>query len=270
MAVFQAACVQMRSGATRAPNLAAATGLIEKAAAAGAQFVATPEMTNIIEKNAKRLFAEIVAEEEAEELDAFRAQAEARKIWLLIGSLALKAGEGRAVNRGFLIGPDGAIAARYDKMHIFDVDLPGGESYRESAVYDAGDCAVVAKTPLANFGLSICYDLRFPALYRRLAQEGADVLCAPAAFTKQTGEAHWEVLLRARAIETGSFVVAPAQGGHHEDGRDTYGHSLIIGPWGQILGRLDHDEPGVLLADIDTDQSADARARIPNLKLERI
>ena len=163
--------------------------------------------------------------------DAFRALADRLNIWLLIGSLALKVAERRAVNRAFLIGPDGAVAARYDKLHMFDVDLPGGESYRESAVYEAGSAMTLAATPFAQLGLTICYDLRFPGLYRKLAQAGAELICAPAAFTRQTGEAHWATLLRARAIETGSYILAPAQGGLHADGRETYGHSMIVNPW---------------------------------------
>jgi predicted amidohydrolase len=265
---FLAACVQMRSGVERARNVAAALELIADAAGKGARFIATPEMTNVLDRNADRLFASLPEEDALAEIAAF---AEAAKRWsthLLIGSMAVKTGVRRAANRSYLFGPDGRILARYDKIHRFDVDLPGGESWRESNVYDAGRNAIVVETPLARLGLTICYDVRFPSLYRRLAQAGAELLLIPAAFTRQTGVAHWRTLVIARAIETGSFVMAPAQGGDHEDGRATYGRSLIVGPWGDPLAECPHDDPGVILAAIDPGKSAEARRRIPNLALE--
>lgn len=204
-----------------------------------------------------------------DEIAAFSKAAKDHKVWLLIGSVAVSDGAGRAANRAMLFSPEGDIVARYDKLHMFDVDLPGGESWKESKIYSPGADAVLVETPLAKLGLSICYDVRFPSLYRRLAQAGAEVLCVPAAFTRQTGKAHWKTLLTARAIENGAFVIAPAQGGLHEDGRETYGHSLIIGPWGEILAEADNDEPGVLFADINLEAAHEARSRIPNLGLER-
>lgn len=265
---FLAACVQMRSGLDRQRNIAAACALIEAAAARGANFVTTPEMTNVLDRNAERLFAHLQSESEAGEVRAFAETARRLSIWVLIGSMAVKTGARRAANRSFLYAPDGRIAARYDKIHRFDVDLPNGETWRESNVYDAGDAAVIASTPLAKFGLTVCYDLRFPQLYRSMAQAGAEIFCVPAAFTRQTGEAHWHTLLRARAIECGAFVAAAAQGGTHEDTRETFGHSLIIGPWGEILAEAKDAEPGVILAEIDPAKALEARARIPNLALE--
>lgn len=243
--------------------------MIAQAAGQGAQFIATPEMTNVVDRKGSRLLAELPDESGLEELRAFAEAAKRHGVWLLIGSVALNAGQSRAANRSVLFSPDGAVAARYDKLHMFDVDLPGGESWKESKIYEPGDDGVMVKAPFADIGLTICYDLRFPGLYRALAQAGANVLCVPAAFTRQTGEAHWKTLLRARAIENGAFVVAPAQGGRHEDGRETYGHSMIIGPWGEVLAEAEGDEPGVIMADIDIAASGEARRRIPNLALER-
>lgn len=265
---FLAAAVQMRSGLAPAENAAAALDLVAAAAARGARFVSTPEMTNIVDRDADRLFRSLRPEAETEEIGRFAEAARRLGLWLHIGSLAIRTGPRRAANRGFLFAPDGRIAARYDKIHRFDVDLPGGESWRESNVYDAGSEAVVAKTPLAAFALTICYDLRFPQLYRAAARAGAEVFLVPAAFTRQTGAAHWHVLQCARAIECGAFVVAAAQGGTHADGRETFGHSLIVGPWGEILAEAAGDEPGVVLAEIDPARSVEARRRIPNLALE--
>ncbi len=266
---FRAACVQMRSGIVRAENSRVALELIGEAARGGAQFVATPEMTNVLDRDPERLFSDLPDENGLDEIGSFAQSARDHRIWLLIGSMAVRTGPRRAANRSYLFAPDGALGATYDKVHCFDVALPNGETWRESAVYDAGDEAVCVDTPLAKFGITICYDVRFPNLYRMLSRAGAEVLCVPAAFTKQTGEAHWETLLRARAIECGAFVVAPAQGGRHEDGRDTYGHSLIIGPWGDILAQAHDDAPGVIFADIDPPMAREARQRIPNLALER-
>ena len=266
---FRAACVQMRSGIDRTANTHDAIALIKEAAAAGANFIATPEMTNVVDRKPSRMFGDLPGESELEEFTTFSALAKELGVWLLVGSMAMKATPDRAANRSCFYSPEGKVIARYDKLHMFDVDLPNGESWKESAVYKPGSDVVVVETPLAKFGLSICYDVRFPALYRAMAQRGADVLCVPAAFTRQTGEAHWKTLLTARAIENGAFVVAPAQGGKHEDGRETYGHSLIIGPWGELLAEAQDDAPGVIFADIDPKLSAEARSRIPNLALEQ-
>ena len=266
---FLAACVQMRSGIDRAANAADACALIADAAGKGAQFIATPEMTNVVDRKASRLFEGLPEADGLTEIGTFSEAAKHHGVWLLIGSMAVKVADRRAANRSFLFAPDGSVAATYDKINMFDVDLPNGESWKESSVYEPGEAALLTETPLAKLGLTICYDVRFPHLYRALAQAGAEVLCVPAAFTRQTGEAHWKTLLTARAIETGSFVIAPAQGGTHEDGRETYGHSLIIGPWGDILAEAPGDEPGVILAQINPLAAGEARQRIPNLALEQ-
>ena len=266
---YRAACVQMRSGLDRAQNTQNALKLVAEAAKGGAKLIATPEMTNVVDRKAKRLLADLPGEDGLQEIAAFADAAKDHGVWLLIGSMALNIGNNRAANRSFLFSPDGAIAARYDKLHMFDVDLPAGESWKESSIYEAGRDAIVVETPLSKLGLTICYDVRFPNLYRSLSQAGAEVLCVPAAFTKQTGLAHWKTLLAARAIENGAFVIAPAQGGIHEDGRETYGHSLIIGPWGDILAEAPDDAPGVIFAEIDPDLARQARGRIPNLALEQ-
>lgn len=267
-APFKAACVQMRSGLHRETNTAQATSLIREAAGEGASFIATPEMTTILDRDPKRFFANAAPEEALFEKEAFEALAAELKVWLLIGSMAVVVGERKAANRSYLFSPDGRCVSRYDKIHMFDVDLPSGERWQESSVYEAGLSAPVIPTPHGVFGLSICYDVRFAPLYRKLAQAGAEIFCVPAAFTRSTGKAHWELLLRARAIENGAFVIAPAQGGEHEDGRATWGHSLIIDPWGNILAAADHDAPGVILAEIDPEKSREARGSIPNLALE--
>jgi predicted amidohydrolase len=266
--VFKAACVQMRSGIDRGRNVEEAVRLITDAAQKGAHFIVTPEMTNAVDRDAARLVASLPEGEEIDEVRAFSGLAEEHGLWLLIGSMAINRGDGRLANRSFLFGPDGAIVARYDKIHMFDVTLDDGESWRESRIYKPGEDAVVVGTPLAMIGLSICYDVRFPHLYRALARNGAEVLCVPSAFTRQTGRAHWKTLLTARAIECGSFVVAAAQGGLHEDGRETFGHSLIISPWGDVLAEAKGDEPGVVLAEIDPLRVKKARAQIPSLSLE--
>ncbi len=266
---FMAACVQMRSGVDRERNIADAQELIGEAAGKGAQFIATPEMTSVLDQNPKRLFSDLSDETGAPEITAFSAAAVRHSVWLLIGSVPIRVGENKAANRSLMFSPDGKLAARYDKIHMFDVALPDGESWRESKVYQAGAEALAVETPLANFGLSICYDVRFAPLYRALAQQGAEVFCTPAAFTKQTGKAHWATLIRARAIENGAFMIAPAQGGLHEDGRETYGHSMIVGPWGDILAEAKDDAPGVILAEIVPTRAHKARASIPNLALEQ-
>jgi deaminated glutathione amidase len=264
-ATFRVGLIQMRSGRTPAANLDAATKLIGEAKAGGADYVQTPEMTNILEAKRDALMAAIMSEEQDPSLAAFRTLARQHGLWLHIGSLALKISADRAVNRGFLIDPHGEIAARYDKIHMFDVDLGNGESYRESRSYAAGEHAVLADLPWGRLGITICYDLRFPSLYRALAEAGSTFLATPSSFTKQTGEAHWHVLQRARAIENGCYVFAAAQGGHHENGRDTFGHSVVIDPWGRILAEGDV-EPGVVMAEIDPAAVGAARARIPSLQ----
>jgi predicted amidohydrolase len=268
MTGFTAAAVQMRSGVDVAANIDDAGRLIREAAAAGADYVLTPEMTNVLDRDRKRLLAAVTSEDRDPALAAFRALAAELGIHVHAGSLAIGL-EGEAVaNRSFLIGPDGAVLASYDKIHMFDVDLGDGESYRESRLYRPGSMAVVADLPWARLGLTVCYDVRFPHLYRSLAQSGASVMAIPAAFTRTTGAAHWHVLVRGRAIETGAFVVAAAQGGRHADGRDTYGHSMIVDPWGTVLAEAGED-PGVIVAAIDPEASARARARIPSLANER-
>lgn len=265
---FRAACVQMRTGLDVAANVAAASALIREAKAKGAHFAATPEMTSLFEAESDALFAKVREERDDEALKAFRALAEECALWLLIGSLPIKVEERRCANRSFLIDPKGAVRATYDKIHMFDVDLPGGEVYRESKNYRPGERAVVAATPWGKLGMSVCYDLRFPYLFRALAKAGASFLTIPAAFTHTTGQAHWHVLQRARAIETGCFVIAPAQAGKHENGRHTFGHSLIVDPWGNIIAE-GGDQPGVVTADIDPTKVAEARSRVPALTHDR-
>jgi predicted amidohydrolase len=261
---FNAAMIQMRSGLDPAANLAAVLDLIDRAKGAGADYVLTPEMTNILAAKREQLFAKIVAEEQDVTLATLREVARKLAIYIHIGSLAIKASPEKAANRSFLIDRKGEVAARYDKIHMFDVDLAGGESYRESNTYRPGELAMVADLPWGRLGLTVCYDLRFPALYRALAEAGASFLAIPSAFTRQTGEAHWHVLQRARAIENGCFVFAAAQCGKHENGRETFGHSLIVDPWGRILAE-GGTEPAVVMAQIDPAEAVAARSRIPSL-----
>jgi predicted amidohydrolase len=255
----------MRSSLTPGANIDDAVRMIGEAKAAGADYVLTPEMTNILAAKREQLFAVIAEEESDNALATLRELARQFGFYIHIGSLAIRISHDRAANRSFLVDPKGDIAARYDKIHMFDVDLAGGESYRESRNYRPGDSAVLADLPWGRLGLTICYDLRFPALYRALAEAGATMLSIPSAFTKQTGDAHWHVLVRARAIENGCFVFAAAQGGKHENGRDTYGHSLIVDPWGRIIAE-GGTEPGVVMARIDPAEVTKARARIPSLQ----
>jgi predicted amidohydrolase len=264
-ATFSVGLIQMRSGLEPAHNLDAAVKLIQEAKAQGADYVQTPEMTNIVANRRDVMLAAITEEEKDASLAAFRTLAKELGIHLHIGSLAIKISPERAANRSFLIDPHGEVIARYDKIHMFDVDLAGGESYRESRSYRPGEQAIVADMPWGRLGLTICYDVRFPMLHRALAEAGASFLASPAAFTKQTGEAHWHVLLRSRAIENTAFVFAAAQGGRHEDGRDTFGHSLVIDPWGSILAE-GGTEPGVVMAKVDVAEVAKARGRIPSLQ----
>ena len=261
--MIRAAVIQLRSGVTVQENLEAATTLIRQAAIDGAEFIATPEMTHILQRSPKRLFDSITDESNDLGVKHFAALADELSIDLLIGSLAIKTGEKRAVNRSYLFGKDGVLKARYDKIHLFDVTVSSAETWKESNVYDRGETAVMSEIDGATLGLSICYDLRFAPLYKHYARSGAQILTVPAAFTRPTGEAHWESLLRARAIETSSFVIAPAQGGTHEDGRSTWGRSMIIGPWGDIRAILDHDVPGYICADLDMADVTSARSKIP-------
>jgi predicted amidohydrolase len=261
---FIAACAQMRSGRDPLKNRDDAVALIREAAAQGAHYVQTPEMTSLVERSREALFEKIGPQERDPTLAGLREVAREKGVCVHIGSLAVLAGE-KVANRAFLIGPQGEIIASYDKIHLFDVDLPNVESWRESRTYSGGDRAVLAETPWGYLGVTICYDVRFPALYRALAEAGASFLSAPACFTRQTGEAHWHVLQRARAVETGSFMISAAQGGKHEDGRETYGHSMIVDPWGRVLAEAG-TEPGAILAEIDPAKVADARQRIPSLK----
>ena len=269
MSKIDVALVQMRSGIQPTANVETATRLIREAAATGARFIATPETTHLVHKDADQAFAVMHTQDDEPAIASFAALAKELGIHLLIGSLAVRTGERKAANRSFLFAPDGSLAARYDKAHMFDVGLGQGETYRESDNYQAGSRLTVADIDGARLGLSICYDVRFAYLYRRLAKAGAQVLTVPAAFTRPTGRAHWEVLLRARAIETGSYVIAPAQGGLHEDGRKTWGHSCIIGPWGEVVAELEHDDPGILTATLDMRKVEEARRRIPALEHDR-
>lgn len=269
---LKVALIQTRTPATAAAGLAHVEPLIRQAATGGAQLILTPEGTNFLEQRRALRDAALSSEEADAAVLGLRALAVELGVWLLIGSAIVRSsapGDTRAANRSLLIDPTGAITARYDKLHVFDVDLADGETYRESASVRPGDAAVVADTPWGGLGLTICYDVRFPHLHRQLAQAGAAMIAVPAAFTRPTGEAHWETLLRARAIETGAFVLAPAQGGTHEDGRQTWGRSLIVGPWGEVIARADHDEPGVLHATLDLDAVDRARASIPALRHDR-
>ena len=262
---FRVGLIQMRSSITPQVNMDAAAKLIGEAKSGGSDYVLTPEMTNIYEGSREALFSKIVPEENDAALATFRELARALGIYIHVGSLAVKSSPEKAANRSFLIDRRGDIVARYDKIHMFDVDLKGGESYRESRSYRPGELAVVSDLPWGRLGLTICYDLRFPALYRALAEAGAMYLAIPSAFTQQTGEAHWHVLMRARAIENGSFVFAAAQGGAHENGRKTYGHSLVVDPWGRVIAE-GGTEPGVIFADIDPAEASTARSRIPSLQ----
>jgi predicted amidohydrolase len=260
----------MRSTPEIEPNIVAAADLIRAAADQGAAFIATPEMTNLLDIRPGQARSKIAEEAGDACLRALTDLAQELRVTLLIGSLAVALpDDDRFANRSYLISPTGAVLARYDKIHMFDVEVGDGQSYRESKAYRAGQKAVIADTPMGRLGMTICYDVRFPHLYRTLAQAGAELITIPAAFTRVTGAAHWHVLVRARAIETGCFVLAPAQGGQHEDGRETFGHSLIVSPWGDVLAEATGDEPGIIVADLDLVEVAKARARIPALGNDR-
>lgn len=255
----------MCSGRDPARNGADAEAMIRQAAGKGATFIATPETTNIMDEDGARVLATVRPEAEDETVQRFAALAAELGVHVMAGSLALRGEDGKLVNRCLLFAPDGSVGARYDKIHLFDVQLGGAETYRESDRYSGGGRAVLARLPQATLGLTICYDVRFPALHRALAMAGAQILTVPAAFTKITGQAHWHVLLRARAIETGAFVLAPAQAGRHETGRETFGHTLAINPWGEVIGELPEGE-GVLMVDLALAEVAAARGKIPALQ----
>ena len=266
---FRAAAVQMCSGTDPERNIRAMTGLVRDAAARGATYIQTPEMTGALQRNRQDLMASLRTEDHDPVVKAASGLASDLGIYLHVGSTAIDRGDGFIANRGFLFGPRGDKVLSYDKIHMFDVDLANGESWRESAVYSPGAEVRTASLPFAELGFAICYDVRFPELFRAQAVEGIQVMTLPAAFTKQTGEAHWHVLLRARAIENGMFLIAAAQAGKHEDGRETYGHSLIVDPWGQVLAEAGPEGEAVIVADIDLDAVGTARQRIPNLRNAR-
>ncbi|MER9426284.1 carbon-nitrogen hydrolase family protein [Mesorhizobium sp. M0317] len=269
MGVFKAAAIQMRSGESPERNAVDLERLVREAAGLGATYIQTPEMTGALIRDKEARAASFTSEDKDIVVATARKLASELGVFLHIGSTAILRADGKLANRALLFGPDGATLATYDKIHMFDVDLDNGESWRESAAYEPGTEAVVTEIDGARLGFAVCYDLRFPQLFRAEAMAGANLLSVPAAFTRQTGEAHWHVLLRARAIENGAYVVAAAQGGLHEDGRETYGHSLIVDPWGRILAEADHDDPEVIIAEIDTAQSSAARKKIPNLRNAR-
>jgi predicted amidohydrolase len=269
MSIFTAAALQMRSGTDPARNLRDFEALAREAAGRGATYLQSPEMTGALVRDRASLRALLRSEaDDPIALAAARLAAELG-VTIHVGSTAIALDDGKVANRAFLFGPDGGLVTTYDKIHMFDVDLDKGESWRESATYRPGERTVVAQLPFASLGMAVCYDLRFPQLFRAQAMAGAQVLTVPAAFTRQTGEAHWHVLLRARAIENGAWLVAAAQGGLHEDGRETFGHSMIVDPWGRIVAEADGDAPCVVIAEIDTDASAAARAKVPNLRNAR-
>jgi predicted amidohydrolase len=267
--VTRIALLQAQSGIDPGRNAAALVEAVRQASAGGAAMVFTPEMSGLLDRDRARAAAHVRVEEEDEVLAAVRAAAREHGLWVHLGSLALKVDGERLANRSFVIDDRGEIRARYDKIHLFDVDLPTGESWRESATYRPGERLVVVEgTPVGRLGLSICYDLRFPALFAALAEAGAETVAVPAAFTVPTGQAHWQVLLRGRAIEAGLFVVAAAQAGRHEDGRETYGHSLVAGPWGEVLREM-NGEPGLAFAEVDLGRIAESRGRVPALQHRR-
>ncbi len=267
--MLKAAALQMRSGTSPERNIRAMAELAREAAGRGAGYLQTPEMTGALLRDREALKTILQPEERDPVVAAAHDLARELGVWFHLGSTAIARADGKVANRGFLFSPDGTLRATYDKIHMFDVDLDRGESWRESATYAAGRNALVADVDGITLGFAICYDLRFPQLFRAEALAGAQVLTLPAAFTRQTGEAHWHVLLRARAIENGAWVVAAAQGGLHEDGRETFGHSMIVDPWGQVVAEAPGDEPCVVMAEIDPARSSDARAKVPNLKNAR-
>jgi predicted amidohydrolase len=269
MTGLRVAALQMRSGTDTARNAADFEALVREAAGQGARYVQSPEMTGALQRDRESLFASLRPQSSDLVVGAAARLAGELGIYVHVGSTAIARDDGKVANRAFLFDPSGNLVATYDKIHMFDVDLDNGESWRESNTYEPGRETVIADLPEARLGLAICYDLRFPQLFQAQALAGAQILTTPAAFTRQTGEAHWHILLRARAIENGAWMVSAAQGGRHEDGRETFGHSMVVDPWGNIVAEADHDEPGVIVADIDVSASARARAKIPNLKNAR-
>ena len=267
--MIEVALVQTRAPTTQGAALAHVAPLVREAAAAGAKLILTPEGTNLLQRDRVSLMQTVTPLEDDVCVDGLRTLAAELEVWLLVGSAMVRRQDGKVANRSVFVDPKGAIVATYDKVHLFDVDLASGERYRESTSFEPGEKAIVADAAGVRLGLSVCYDIRFAALYRALAKAGAEALSVPAAFTQPTGAAHWEILLRARAIETGSFVLAPAQGGQHEDGRATWGHSMVVSPWGEILAGVDHDEPAVVRASLDLEAVARARASIPSLTHDR-
>lgn len=263
MSSVRIAIFQAQSGIDPAVNAERLAAAVREAASGGAAMLFTPEMSGMLDRDRERALGKARSEEDDEVLQAVRTAAREAGIWVHLGSLALKGDGGKLINRGFVINNRGEVRARYDKIHLFDVDLPTGESWRESAMYQPGrEAVVVDGTPVGKLGLTICYDLRFPELFQRLSEGGAEVIAVPAAFTVPTGRAHWQILMRARAIEAELFIVAAAQAGRHEDGRETYGHSLVADPWGEVLLEMG-GEPGLGFAEVDLDRIADVRARIP-------
>ena len=265
---FTVACIQTNSGRDIAPNLETVGGLVRRARDAGADFIATPECVTMMEPDNALMREKAPAERGHPAISAFGGLAKETEAWLMAGSLSVKRSDGKIANRSYLFDPTGRVVATYDKIHMFDVEIGDGQTYRESATFEPGTEAVLADLPWGRLGLSICYDVRFPHLYRALAKDGADFLAVPAAFTKVTGTAHWHVLLRARAIETGCFVIAPAQCGTHAEGRQTYGHSLVVDPWGEVLADGGEDV-GFVTAQIDPDKVDEARRKLPSLSHDR-
>jgi predicted amidohydrolase len=269
MTTLRAALIQTCTPASQGAALQAIEPLIRQAAADGAELIVTPEGSNLLQRDRAKMLAVLKPLEHDSFVQGVRLLARELKVWILIGSALVSIGPGKAANRAVLIDAAGVVVSTYDKLHMFDVDLPNGDRYRESSLYEPGGEARLESTPWGPLGLTICYDMRFPQLYRALAKAGAVAIAVPAAFTRPTGEAHWEVLLRARAIENGVFILAAAQGGVHEDGRGTWGHSMIIDPWGRILAEAKGDAPGVVIADLSLDDVATTRQAIPSLKNER-
>jgi deaminated glutathione amidase len=269
MSGLKVAAIQMCSGVNTSDNAHSLERLVTEAAKRGATYIQTPEMTGAVQKDRAALMAMLKPEAQDLIVQAASGLAARHGIYLHIGSTAIALGDGKVANRAFLFGPDGGMICQYDKIHMFDVDLDNGESWRESKAYQPGSTACVAELPFGKLGFAICYDVRFPQLFRAEAMAGADILTVPAAFTKQTGQAHWEILLRARAIENGTYVIAAAQAGLHEDGRETFGHSMIIDPWGRIVASAGGEGEAVVTAEIDLSEVKVARGKIPNLKNAR-
>ena len=261
---FRLACIQTNSGGNMEQNIHAIRTLVRKARDGGADLIALPEVVALVEPDRARLVATAPEEADHPACAAFCELARETGAWILGGSIAVRAGNGRVANRSLVFDPSGIVVGRYDKIHMFDVDLPDGETYRESDTYQPGTETCVVRSPWGGLGMTVCYDIRFPGLYRGLAQAGADFIAVPSAFTRQTGWAHWKVLLRARAIETGAYVFAPAQCGNHGGGRQTFGHTMIVDPWGTVLAEAG-ENVGIIFADIDTSKVADARRAIPSL-----